>query len=35
MSESITNLTQEKDKLLSLSVERGRAIQVTERSIQL
>lgn len=35
MRESITNLTKEKGKLLSLSMERGRAIQVTEQSIQL
>lgn len=30
---SVTSLTKEKDKLLSLSMERGRVIQVTEKSI--
>ncbi|GLD67553.1 coiled-coil domain-containing protein 89 [Lates japonicus] len=34
MRESITSLTKEKDKLLSLSVERGRAIQEKQEEIQ-
>lgn len=35
MRESITNLTKEKGKLLALSLEREKTIQVTEQSIQL
>lgn len=33
MRESITSLSKEKDKLLCLSVERGKVIQVIEKSI--